>query len=76
MDTSPKRSWDVAPLLFAGVLVGLLGPLLASAGSSLAAVLSLAGLVLLVTALVRWSRRTRERATRVEVAPDTVSGAV
>ena len=76
MDNSAKRSWDVAPLLLAGVLVGLVGPLLAGAGSGWAAALSLVGLVLLTTALVRWTRRTRERVTRVDVAPDTVSGAV
>jgi hypothetical protein len=76
VDNSAKRSWDVAPLLLAGVLVGLVGPLLAGAGSGWAAALSLVGLVLLTTALVRWTRRTRERTMPVDVAPDTVSGSV
>ena len=76
VDNSAKRSWDVAPLLLAGVLVGLLGPLLAGTGSAWSALLSLGGMVLLVTALVRWTRRARERATHVDVAPDAMSGAV
>jgi predicted lipid-binding transport protein (Tim44 family) len=54
---TPTRSWDIAPLLLAGVVVGLIGPLLAGAGNGLAALLSLAGLVLMVTGLVRWTRR-------------------
>jgi hypothetical protein len=76
VDTSVKRSWDVAPLLLAGVLVGLVGPLLAGAGGGWAAALSLGGLVLLMTALARWTRRPRRREPQVPVAPERVSGAV
>ena len=68
MDTTRPRSWDVAPLLLGGLIVGLVGPLLAGAGSALAAAVSLAGLVLLLTALVRWTRRTRERAQEPQAA--------
>jgi predicted lipid-binding transport protein (Tim44 family) len=71
--TARTRSWDIAPLLLAGVVVGLLGPLLAGAGSGLAAVLSLGGLVLLLTALVRWTRRTRRREQARATSRDAVA---
>ena len=76
MDIDRPRSWDVAPLLLAGLVVGLVGPLLAGAGTAWAAVLSLGGLVLLVTALVRWTRRARQHAPVDRTAPDPVSRTV
>jgi hypothetical protein len=49
-------------LLVAGVALGLLGQMLADSHTGWAGALSLAGLVLLLSGLFRWSRRTRRRA--------------
>ena len=49
-------------MLLVGVALGLLGPLLADSHTGWAAALSLAGIVLLLSGLVRWTRRTRRRA--------------
>ena len=58
MDTPsrPNRHWDVAPLLLAGVVLGLLG---SRADSGVGALVSLAGFVLLLVGLARWARRPR-----------------
>ena len=66
MDTSPRttRHWDVAPLLLVGVVLGLLGTLV---GSGTGALLSLAGLVLVLVGLARWARHPRQdRAVRTD----------
>ena len=76
MHTDRTRSWDIAPLLLAGVVVGLVGPLVAGAGSGLAALLSLGGLVLLMTALVRWSRRSRRRGQTHDATTDAFARSV
>ena len=49
-------------MLVIGVALGLLGQTLADSHTGWAAALSLAGLVLLLSGLFRWSRRTRRRA--------------
>ena len=55
-----SRSWDVAPLILMGVALGLLGSRWETVAG---AVLSFAGLVLLVAGLCRWSWRTRRRSS-------------
>ena len=62
MDTSPQptRHWDVAPLLLVGVALGLLGTWV---GSEAGAVLSLAGLLLVLVGLARWARHPRQDPT-------------
>ena len=62
MTVSARRTWDVALLLVVGVALGLLGQVLADAHTGWAGALNLAGLALMMTGLVRWSRRTRRRA--------------
>ena len=59
MDTSPRpsRHWDVAPLLLAGVVLGLLGTWV---DSGLGALLSLAGLLMVLVGLARWARHPRQ----------------
>ena len=59
MDTSPRptRHWDVAPLLLAGVVLGLLGTWV---DSGLGALLSLAGLLMVLVGLGRWARHPRQ----------------
>ena len=59
MDTSPRptRHWDVAPLLLAGVVLGLLGTWV---GSGPGALLSLAGLLTVLVGLARWARHPRQ----------------
>jgi hypothetical protein len=60
VQSNRPRNWDVAPLMFVGVTVGLLCPLvLAGSSTGLAAVLTFTGLVLSLTAMARWSRRSR-----------------
>jgi uncharacterized iron-regulated membrane protein len=61
-----SRSWDVAPLILMGIALGLLG----SGWETVAgALLSLAGFVLLLTGLGRWSWRTRRRTAAQSAAP-------
>jgi len=63
VDTSarPTRHWDVAPLLLAGVVLGLLGTWVGSGlGSGLGALLSLAGLLMVLVGLARWTRHPRQ----------------
>ena len=62
MDTSPRptRHWDVAPLLLVGVALGLLGTWV---GPWTGALLSLAGLLLVLVGLARWARRPRQDRT-------------
>jgi len=62
VDTSarPTRHWDVAPLLVVGVVLGVLGTWV---GSEAGAVLSLAGLLLVLVALARWARHPRQDRT-------------
>ena len=62
VSTSSRRTWDIAPLLVIGVALGLLGQTLADSHTGWAGALSLTGLVLLLSGLFRWSRRTRRRA--------------
>ena len=59
MDTSPRptRHWDVAPLLLAGVVLGLLGTWV---DSGLGALLSLAALLMVLVGLARWARHPRQ----------------
>ena len=76
MNNSSPRSWDVAPFIVAAIGLGLLGLTLVSSavpdssgdGGSLPVavgglVLSLAGFVVLLAALARWSRRARRHTT-------------
>jgi hypothetical protein len=67
-----SRAWDVAPLIVVGLTLGLLASRWESA---VGAVLSLAGLVLMISGLVRWTLRTRRRESVAEVArqPATTS---
>ena len=61
MDTSARpRHWDVAPLLLVGVVLGLLGTWV---GSRPGAVLSLAGLLLVLVGLAREARHPRQDRT-------------
>ncbi len=62
MDTSarPTRHWDVAPLLVVGVVLGVLGTWV---GSEAGAVLSVAGLLLVLVGLARWARHPRQDRT-------------
>jgi hypothetical protein len=69
------RSWDVAPLLALGVTLGLLGQLLADTSAGWAGALGLTGFVLLLSGLVRWSRRTRRRMVARDAARRPVSSA-
>jgi hypothetical protein len=64
VETLPPKSryWDVAPFIVGAVILGLTGRLLADSRTGLAALASLAGLVLLIAGLGRWSGRARRRA--------------
>ena len=68
MDTSarPARHWDVAPLLLVGMILGVLGTWVVGSGTG--AVLSLAGLLLVIVGLARWARHPRQdRTVRTDV---------
>ena len=68
VETKPpvSRSWDVAPLILMGVALGLLGSRWETVAGAL---LSLAGLVLLLSGLGRWTWRTRRRTTTRSATP-------
>jgi hypothetical protein len=61
-----SRSWDVAPLILMGVALGLFGSLWETVAGAL---FSLAGLVLLLTGLRRWTLRTRRRTAAQSATP-------
>ncbi len=66
MDTAPRstRHWDVAPFLVLGVVLGVLGTWVGTwVGSEAGAVLSLAGLLLVLVGLARWARHPRQDRT-------------
>ena len=61
-----SRSWDVAPLILMGVALGLLGSRWETVAGAL---LSLAGFVLLLAGLGRWTWRTRRRTAARSATP-------
>jgi uncharacterized membrane protein len=62
VDTAPRptRHWDVAPLLLVGVVLGVLGTWV---GAEAGALLSLAGLLVVLVGLARWARHPRRDRT-------------
>jgi membrane protein implicated in regulation of membrane protease activity len=70
-----RPSWDRTPLLVVGVVVGVVVPLLSGTGSTWVAPLGFVGLVLLMTALVRRTRRSPHTSARTRT-PERVAGPV
>ena len=67
------RRWDVAPFIVVGVALGVLGQLLVGSSDGWAGLLSLAGFVLTVAGLVRWTHRGRRSADARTAAPQRVA---
>jgi hypothetical protein len=59
----PDQSWDLVPLLLAGVTTGLLCLVLTAVGSAWAVLVGFVGLVLLLTVVVRHTRGASEEAS-------------